>query len=142
MKLKVEGSILLSKIDKEHAIYLISNFNEEQIANMYDVSVRTVRSRMAEKMNEFMIPTALKNHMLLKKPDDVKFEKKAFSENEEDYGFENKNIKHIVTKNGLFVFEGNAPIEDPGITPLAKIVQIYKQEISYEERVIETDGSI
>src|SRR5210317_1626199 len=114
MKLKVEGSILLSKIDKEHAIYLISNFNEEQIAKMYEVSVTVVRSRLNEKMQEFMVPETLKNNILLKKPDHVRFEKQPFSKDEEDYGYENKNIKHIVTKNGLFIFEGNAPIKDPG----------------------------
>ena len=141
MKLKVEGSILLSKINKEHAIYLISTFNEEQIANMYDVSVTVVRDRIAEKIEEYGIPKDLKKSVY--KPEKINFEKKAFSECEDDYGYVNDtNIKHIITKKGLLIFEGNAPIKNPVVTPLAKIIEIYKESIDYEKRIIETDGSI
>jgi hypothetical protein len=131
MKLKVEGSILLSKIDKEHAIYLISNFNEEQIGKMYDVSVTVVRDRMAEKIEEFMIPEQLKNHIY--KPEKVKFQKSPFSEFEDDYGYLKKEVKQMVTKKGLLVFDGVAALKDTIETPLQKIIKIYKKAIANEK---------
>jgi hypothetical protein len=140
MKLRVEGSILLSKIDKEHAIYLISNFNEEQIANMYDVSVTVVRDRMAEKMEEYMIPEKLKNHIY--KPEKVKFQKTPFSKFEDDYGLLNKEVKQMVTREGLLIFDGVAPLKDPGETPLQKIIKIYKKSIANEKEAVETNGGI
>jgi hypothetical protein len=50
---------------------------------------------------------------------------KPFSENEDDYVFNNQNRKRIITKEGLLDFEGNKPIEE-SITKLSVAAQVYK----------------
>jgi hypothetical protein len=127
MKGRLKGSKELYKLNKEDVINLITKYSYYQIGTMYNVSYSVVARIMAEKIEEYYIPklcNMIQPYRLKSIP------KEPFSYNENDYGSK-KEIKNIITKDGLLEIKGNKDLDkiENCPTPLKLIIDTYKKVI-------------
>ncbi len=130
MKLRLKGSLELSKLKKKDIIFLITNYSYEEIGKKYNVSYSVVARIMSEKFEEFYIPGNIKkNEALPIRLNSIP--KEPFSINEDDYGLL-KEKKNIITKEGLLNVRGNKDLDKISPTPLKLAIDTYKKMISTE----------
>lgn len=127
MRLRLKGSLELSKLEKKDIIFLITNYSYEEIGEKYNVSYSVVARIMSEKFEEFYIPGNIKKNGAL--PIRLKSTpKEPFSINEDDYGLL-KEKKNIITKEGLLEVKGNKDLDEISPTPLKLAIDTYKEMI-------------
>ncbi len=102
--MKIENGIkALKKLNKDQTIIFLDSFSYKSIAKTFSVSESTARRIMTDKIIEFDI-------VLPKSESALRPSRFEFVISEDDLGRTSRNNKQIITKDGMFVFEGNAPI--------------------------------
>ena len=130
MKLRLKGSLELSKLKKKDIIFLITNYSYEEIGKKYNVSYSVVARIMSEKFEEFYIPGNIKKTEALPIRSNL-IPKEPFSINEYDYGLLQEKT-NIITKEGLLNVRGNKDLDKISPTPLKLAIDTYKKMISTE----------
>ena len=100
---KENGIIELKKLNKEQTIIFIESFSYTSIAKTFGVSESTARRVVSKKIVEFGIVVRKSKT----EPTPLRYKSYLL---EEDCASVSDNKKQIVTKGGMFVFKGNAPI--------------------------------
>ena len=99
-----KGTAKLIQIQKEELQFLIDNLSIKKIAEQFGISTSATRRIISERIDYFGITVTDKKAINFRPPQE------PFSFNEDDYGSFNSPDKQIITKHGMFVFKGNAPI--------------------------------
>jgi len=102
--MKIENGIIeLKKLNKEQIRVFVKPFNYASIARAFSVSESTARRVIGKKITEFGI-------VIPKKEVELITSRYNFFLSEDNCGTTSRNNKQIITKDGMFVFKGNAPI--------------------------------
>ncbi len=99
-----EGTKNLYQLEKEELQGLIDTLSIKKIANIFNISQSSARRIVSERMDHYKITIARTRSVSFRPSQE------PFSEDEMDYGRHQRINKQIITKDGLLVFEGNAPI--------------------------------
>ncbi len=93
----------LKKLNKEQTIIFLNSFSYRSIAKTFSVSESTARRVMNSKIKKYGI-------VLPKSETGFTPSRFDFFISEDNCGTTSRNNKQIITKDGMFVFKGNAPI--------------------------------